>query len=747
MSKQQQQQYDLKIQMVAHLLFVVLVVCGITAIIKMFVLRINLGKYYAGRFPQDSVIVVKNRTFAFDRTSEMGKRGNICSDDGTILLTDIYIYDLYWVPSNITAKDSALFMAKVDSLIDMFHQINPTLSIDYLNKNIKVGYVEFRRQLLEARAKEQSKDKKVSEEGRLALQDLNKIRVKILVSNISKSDKWVRQNVVNAIDSLFVGWQGDKRFKGGCQKDIRFVRRQLSGGFPASILGRVSTQVNAIGIDSMVFNNGIEGYCNDVLSGENIPKRILKVNDNTVRLKENREIHPKAGNNVITTINTDIQRITRSALDDYLAVAGAESGCAMVMEVATGDIKAIVNLDYDTKTGRYEERGDHCIVERFEPGSTFKLMTLMAALETGKIDTGDLVDCEKGVFSLGRAFEISDNDGLYNAARIAYNDKMDDFYKGLEKMGLQEDLDIEVANAKTPILRSKTLTRADFKNVTHGYSVAVPPIYMLAYYNAIANHGVYVRPRLIKAIQSPEGKIEMTNPVVVKEKICSQKTIEKVRGCLERVVMYGTARRIRDDNYFNQLKDSTIQARPLIAGKTGTAFIYDEKTRQYSNVKNSSFIGYFPADNPKYTCMVLIKGTTLDAGYVSAPACKVIAEKLVTNLNEFDINNKRNIYNVPTCRVGYFQDLALIYDQLGIKADYKGKNDYVMVERSEDKTGSVLFVPVAQGQQIPSMRGMTAKDAAYLLKKKGYQVCLKGRGKVSTISISGKTANVYLTND
>ena len=360
---------------------------------------------------------------------------------------------------------------------------------------------------------------------------------------------------------------------------------------------------------------------------------------------------------------------------------------------------------------------------------------------------GDLVDCEKGVFSLGRAFEISDNDGLYNAARIAYNDKMDDFYKGLEKMGLQEDLDIEVANAKTPILRSKTLTRADFKNVTHGYSVAVPPIYMLAYYNAIANHGVYVRPRLIKAIQSPEGKIEMTNPVVVKEKICSQKTIEKVRGCLERVVMYGTARRIRDDNYFNQLKDSTIQARPLIAGKTGTAFIYDEKTRQYSNVKNSSFIGYFPADNPKYTCMVLIKGTTLDAGYVSAPACKVIAEKLVTNLNEFDINNKRNIYNVPTCRVGYFQDLALIYDQLGIKADYKGKNDYVMVERSEDKTGSVLFVPVAQGQQIPSMRGMTAKDAAYLLKKKGYQVCLKGRGKVSTISISGKTANVYLTND
>ncbi len=731
------------------IIYFILLILGIFAMWRMVSLKINLGKYYNGlAIPQDSSVTIENRTFAFEYSSENGKRGNICSEDGTILLTDIYIYDLYWFPSNVIGKDSARFMEKADSLIDIFCQINPKYKREYYVKNIKERYIQFRKEWNSANEKEKSKDKQVAQIGKLEKQRLNKEKVLILVSNIGKPNKWVRQKHINAIDSLFVIWHGDKRFKGGCQKDIRYVRRQLSGDFPSSILGRMGTKISSVGIDSMVFNNGMEGYFDEELSGECMPKRILKVNGYTIRLRENKNLQPKSGKHIITTINTDIQRVTKSALNRYLALAEAKNGCAIVMEVKTGAIKAIVNLDRDEITGKYIERSDHTIIERFEPGSTFKLITLLAVLETGKIDTGDLVECEKGKYSLARAFEISDNEGLFNAARIAFGD-INKFGLGVEKMGLQTNLDIEIKGAKQPLLRSVTTSLADFKNITHGYSVSVPPMYMLAYYNAIANNGVYVKPHLLKAMIDPnyENKNrEDYESIVINKKICTQRTINRAKKCMEGVVAHGTARRIRDERYFMQLKDSTINAIPLIAGKTGTAFIYDETTKTYSStLKNSSFIGYFPSEAPKYTCMVLIKGTTLDASRCAAPACKEIAEKLITNLNEFDISSQEGKTLLPNCSIGNKEDIAQIYQTMGIDIYYKGNSDYVRVNT---EANSVKTTPI-QIENIPLssfLKGCNAKDAVYLLQKKGYQVIVNGRGKVVNYSIQGKTINLYLTN-
>ena len=737
--------FRVKIQFI-YILFVII---GISAVIRMITIKTTLGKYYRGmNIPADSSITTQHRTFSFEYSYENGKRGNICSEDGTVLLTDIYIYDLYWYPSKVPLKDSALFMQKADSLIQIFHSINPQNSIDFYTKNVKDRYVDFCKRLAIANEQEGSKDKKVAAKGREERLKLNSEKVQILVSNINNPNRWVRQRQIDAIDSVFAQWHGDRRFRGGCQKDSRFVRRQLSGGFPSSVLGKVSTCISRNGTDSMVFNNGIEGYYDTLLAGEKIPKRILKVNGKTIRLRENRNLQPHNGKNIITTINTDIQRITKSALEHQMLKGNVESGCAIVMEVATGEIKAIVNLDYDQATGTYVERNDHSATESFEPGSTFKVITLMAALETGKIDTGDIVKCEKGQFSLARAFEISDNEGLFEAAQRSYGN-ISAFGLGIEKMGLQKDLNIEMKHAKMPVLKSITNTNRDFKNITHGYSVSIPPIYMLAFYNAIANNGVYVKPRLIKAIIDPNKERDnkvILEPVIVKKRICSQRTIDRVKACLEGVVTHGTARRIRDEHYFIQLKDTTTVARPLIAGKTGTAFIYDEKARGYSKKKNSSFIGYFPAEAPKYTCLVLTRGTTLDAGYIAAPVCKEIAEKLITNLNEFDITNKNSAKQTPSCKLGYSNDLITIYKAFGIKAQYNQHGDYSVVENTDNN--KVIFKDAQTGKdRLPYLMGANAKDAVYILEKRGYHPIVKGRGKVSNISFNGKTAYIYLNNN
>lgn len=739
-----------KLRLKTQVIYVLFVILSIYAAVHMVWLKVHMGKYYRGEgIPNDSCITVNHRTFSFDYTYESGKRGNICSEDGTVLLTDIYIYDLYWYPSKVKSKDSTLFMQKADSLIQLFYSINPQNSIEYYTTSIKDYYPEFCRRLAIAKEHERSSDKKLQEQGRIEREKLNNEKVQILVSNINNPKRWVRQRQIDAIDTLFAQWQGEKRFRGGCQKDSRFVRRQLSGGFPSSVLGKVSSTISRNGTDSMVFNNGIEGYYDSLLAGEIIPKRILKVNGKTIRLRENKNIQPRNGKNIITTINTDIQRITKSALERQLMIGNVESGCAIVMEVATGEIKAIVNLDYDKSTGTYVERNDHSSTESFEPGSTFKAVTLVAALETGKIDTGDIVPCEKGQFSLARAFEISDNEGLYEAARVTYGN-IHAFTEGVLKMGIHQDLDIEIKNAKRPNFQSRTKTAKDFKNVTHGYSVSVPPIYMLAFYNAIANNGVYVKPRLIKAIIDPNKEYDnktIIQPIIKQQRICSQRTVNRVKACMEGVVTHGTARRVRDEQYFIQLKDSTITARPLIAGKTGTAYIYDDKLHQYTKMKNSSFIGYFPADAPKYTCLVLARGTSLDAGYISAPVCKEIAEKLITNLNEFDITNQNKSKRLPSCVLGYSQDLMTIYEELGIKANYKHPGDYATV--STPGANKVEFnAATGNGKnKWPSVYGGNAKDAVYILEKQGYKTIVKGRGKVNKVSFDGKTAYIYLSNN
>jgi cell division protein FtsI (penicillin-binding protein 3) len=722
--------------------YIVLIGIGIAAIYRIVHLSVSMGDYYKGIIPHDSTITGEGRTFRIEKGEEPGKRGNILSEDGTILLSTVFVYDLYWKPSYVYPQNDKLFLENIDSLSAIFHRVCPKKSIDEYNKLMKDGYRQYKEAYQNAKLKTESKEKAIRLEGKKELEKLRGESGEIIqISNIEQPNKWVRQRDINEIDTLFKGWKGNA-LRGGCHRDRKEVRRQLMGGYPSSVLGTFKKNKG----ENKYSFRGIEGYYDSLLAGETIYKRILKVNGIKIRLVENKNILPANGHSIITSIDNDIQRVTSDALKTQLLKdPTANWGCAIVMEVKTGQIKAIVNLNKNR--GICEEITDHATTESFEPGSTFKTITLMAALESGKVDTSTLVKGEKGTFPLRHAFAISDNVGTFNAAKMCYAN-IHAYGAAIAKMGFHKDLNIETVNAKIPRLESITKREVDYDRMTRGYSIQVPPIYMLAYYNAIANNGVYVKPTLIKAIVSPKGDIKEIKPKTIRERICSPKTIRLVRACLEAVVMEGTGKKAQDDRYKAAKANKEEGIRPLIAGKTGTAFIYDEKSKGYlQGIKNSSFIGYFPADEPKYTCLVLISKTTADAGSIAVPVCKEIAEKINSYRNEISLSEQEDVKkkNLPTSKFGHLKDMETIYSGLGIPVKSAASpSNYIAATRDADST-IVFRAKDLKTNLAAAIRQATAKDAVHILERRGYKVQIRGVGKVSDIAIQGKTATVYLS--
>ncbi len=252
------------------IVYAVILVLGVMAIYRIVSLNITKGSLYRGDLPLNEEIVIDGRTFKMETSSITGKRGNILSDDGTILISTVYVYDLYWYPSYVETKDDSLFMSNVDSLIHIFRRLNPKLSLDYYNKAIKDGYLNYKREYLSAvKTIKETKDKKIQELEREKIKKLRQKYIKIKITNVSNRNEWVRQKDINKIDSLFAGWKGDSRYKGGCKKDQRTVRRQLMGGYPKSVLGGFESVTSSKKLDSLVFRNTLDIVvysCNNITS-------------------------------------------------------------------------------------------------------------------------------------------------------------------------------------------------------------------------------------------------------------------------------------------------------------------------------------------------------------------------------------------------------------------------------------------------------------------------------------------------
>lgn len=455
---------------------------------------------------------------------------------------------------------------------------------------------------------------------------------------------------------------------------------------------------------------GLEGAFSNYLRGKEgrrLKQRIAQGQWKPMGL--NNIVEPEDGYDVISTIDVNIQDVAHHSLLSALEKYEADHGCVVVMETKTGEIKAISNLGRTSKGTYYEER-NYAVYESHEPGSTFKLMALVAALDDKVIDTSKIVDTENGrvkfynrtvydshwggygKISAGKAFELSSNTAFAKMIHEGYGDDPKEFVNSLKDMEIDHKLGLSIkgeGNPHIPFPGDKDWYGTTLPWMAFGYGVSLTPLQTLTFYNAIANNGEMVKPRFIREIKKWDASVEKFEKEVINPKICSQETVDQVKDLMHNVVKKGTASNIYSPDF-------------SMAGKTGTCQTeYWIEGGRYI----SSFAGYFPADEPEYSCIVVIHKPKKSIGYygniVAAPVFKEIAQTI-------------------------YSDTPIVDEvQLAAQNTEEISSDYDAYYERVQKTSKT----------IPNLKGMSGMDAISILENMGLQVKFKGSGKVKNQSI------------
>jgi cell division protein FtsI (penicillin-binding protein 3) len=502
---------------------------------------------------------------------------------------------------------------------------------------------------------------------------------------------------------------------------------------------------------------GIEGAYEDQLNGVEGVRLMQRLNgDVWMPVNDRNEIEPKDGTDVITTIDVDIQDVAEKALMEQLRTQDALHGTAILMEVQTGEVKAMVNLSKDNQ-GNYRELQNFAIGESTEPGSTFKLPVLMAALEDGYVDLNDTIDTGDGTFKYydkvirdeehkhggyGRipveeVFEYSSNVGMAKIITESYKNQPHHFVDRLYSMRLNEPLGIEIKGEGKPVIRypgEKMWSGISLAQMAYGYEVRLTPLQTLAFYNAIANDGKMVKPVFVKELQYHGKTIKNYGTEVLQPSVCSRATLKKVRKLLEGVVEKGTAKNLRNP----QIK---------IAGKTGTNQIYNKKYGYKTENEVSyqaSFVGYFPADEPRYSCIVIVNSPSRNVYYgnqVAGPVFLEIAKKVYATAIEMHHpveRNKDEMVDLPFSKNGNRDASKAVLQELKIPLENKRIDaDWVNTTKN-DQTVKFTTRKVIENL-VPDVVSLGAKDAVYLLENAGLHVALLGKGSVKRQSIAPGT--------
>ena len=495
---------------------------------------------------------------------------------------------------------------------------------------------------------------------------------------------------------------------------------------------------------------GLELSYDTVLNGRNGRQLVRAIAGGvTVPVEEGAfEIEPETGKDIVSTLDVFIQEVTENALMKMMIKNEAQNGVAMVMEVKTGKIKAIANLGKISE-GVYREDLNYAMTPT-EPGSTFKLVTLLSALEDGKVTLNSRLNLEGGVWNVAgqtvkdserhgkfdasvlEAFEESSNVGMAKIAVQHYNNNVEAYFKHLTKLRLDSTSGIDLIGEKQPRIvkpGNKVWGPTTLPWMAFGYNIEIAPIQTLNLYNAIANNGVMMKPYLVNSIQEEGKTIKNFLPKVYNPQLCKPSTLRDLRIALEGVCINGTAKKL----FVNSLYK--------VAGKTGTAKVANGNKGYTDGIFQSSFAGYFPADNPQYTIVVIIKNKPHAAnfygGSVAGPVFKEISDRLYSTY----IQNKLNIAPVVHLKDSQVFNYSLskmslktIAKQLSLNyQDSSFNNDWVSMQGA----GNVLKA----GQQVisdttmPNITGMKLQDALWLCEKKGLVVSCVGRGKVVKQSI------------
>lgn len=496
------------------------------------------------------------------------------------------------------------------------------------------------------------------------------------------------------------------------------------------------------GVHGSVGYTGIEGMCENYLAGVN--GLALKRNFSGSWINTPL-VEPQEGKDVITTINVNLQDYAQTALGKQMEISQAEWGTAIVMEVKTGNIKAIANIGRK-KDGTYGETYNYAFGHQgcSEPGSTFKLVSLMAAMEEGYGDTAALFDTGRGLWeyrgqkmkdsdydhgghgliSVKKCFELSSNIGIAKVIVKNFEGRESQFIDRIYSWGLNKQLGLGFKGEAEP--RIKYPTDVDWWGpslawIAHGYEIKIAPIQTLTFYNAVANNGVMVKPKFLEEVREDGIPIRKFKTEVVNPSICSKETLGKAQDLLKGVVTKGTARSLKNPYY-------------TLAGKTGTAVIANEDkgyTAGGAKKYQASFCGYFPADKPEYSIIVVIVGPKgkFYGGSVAGPVFRGIADKVYAAYLEPAKDSIPPYNEVPAVKPGLREDVSLFAQSLGFKTQSQNMTAEHVTIAYDTMTVYVNGVNDIPGL-LPDVIGMGAGDAVYLLEKHGYKTKINGFGRV-----------------
>jgi cell division protein FtsI (penicillin-binding protein 3) len=494
---------------------------------------------------------------------------------------------------------------------------------------------------------------------------------------------------------------------------------------------------------------GIEGAYDVALRGKAGVRLMQRLSGNVwMPLHDGNTIDPRDGEDVVTTLDIDIQDVAENSLKRQLIKNNADHGCVVLMEVKTGDVKAIANLE-KVGEGEYRETYNFAIGESVEPGSTFKLPVLIAGLEDGAWSLSDTVNTDHGKvkfydkvikdsheggygkITVRRVLEVSSNVGMSKLVMEHYGDHPRDLIDRLYSMGLNNKLGLEIKGEGAPMIHypgDKYWSGISLAMISHGYEVKMTPLQILTFYNAIANNGVEVKPRFVKELRYHGRTVKKFPVEVINPSVCSKETLTKARLMLEGVVENGTAKNLHNSIY-------------KIAGKTGTAQIADESKGYKQRKYLASFVGYFPADDPRYSCIVVVSAPSNSVYYgnlVAGPVFREVADKVYAT--SLDLQRDYLAYSAtatsaPYSKNGDREETMTVFDRLGIPYDPPAEKSRWVVVSSRDSVVVMKPQKTIPGL-VPNVTGMALKDAIYLLEKEKIQVYVDGWGTVKKQSVS-----------
>ena len=536
------------------------------------------------------------------------------------------------------------------------------------------------------------------------------------------------------------------QFKGGFIAIPRFKRNNPYGMLASRTLGYNRENSRSI---------GLEGYFDEDLTGEQGEQLMRRLtSDIWIPVNNFSKIDPVGGQDLLTTIDIDIQDVAEGSLLKAVRDNNADYGVAVVMDVKTGAIRAMANLGR-TKKGNIWETYNHAVGSSTEPGSTFKLASIMALLEDGKIDLKDSVDLEQGntkffdqqmtdasrhgidSTSIRRAFEISSNVGIAKLVQQHYGDEKEagEFIERLKQFNLDHRTGIEINGEVDPYIKEAYSSEDDWSGISlpwmaHGYELRMTPLQILSFYNAVANDGKQMKPYLVSELQEYGETLKRIPPTVVKKQIASSKTIRKAQSLLKGVVEYGTAKKLKSEQY-------------TFAGKTGTAQINYKRSNGKMTVGGyqSSFVGYFPADEPRYSCIVVIykpKNGRYYGSDVALPVFRSIADKIYSLkpdlFKQFESSRYIAAKGIPKGSVGEKSDFEILMKELDIDFRKNEQSDFIVLDTDSTEVVAMLNRRVKL-EKVPSVVGMGLRDAVYVLESLGLKVEVSGSGKVVNQSI------------